>query len=122
MSYLLSPAALYLQGELTDKLSNHIHCDVFEKVTRIEDLKTAESAEFQDELQVLQGEVSFRPVNLILFTGRTLSAAITVLGILSSLAEEGTHTQLLHRNGLYAQLYNTQSQRFLRQEVPEEAT
>ncbi|HIT34852.1 MAG TPA: hypothetical protein IAC31_09575 [Candidatus Faecousia intestinigallinarum] len=67
LNYILSPLSLFLQGELTDKLSNCIHCSVFDKTAQIEDMKTAESAAFQDEMQVLQNEVSFRPVNLIFF-------------------------------------------------------
>ena len=76
-----------MQGELTDKLSNSIHCSVFDKVAQIEDLKTAEDSKFLDEIQVLQDEVSFRPVNLIIFTVNTIGALITVLGIIGGIAQ-----------------------------------
>ena len=86
VNYAAAPVSLFLQGELTDKLSNSIHCSVFDKVAQIEDLKTAEDSKFLDEIQVLQDEVSFRPVNLIIFTVNTIGALITVLGIIGGIA------------------------------------
>lgn len=87
VNYAAAPVSLFLQGELTDKLSNSIHCSVFDKVAQIEDLKTAEDSKLLDEIQVLQDEVSFRPVNLIIFTVNTIGALITVLGIIGGIAQ-----------------------------------
>lgn len=115
LNYILSPLSLFLQGELTDKLSNCIHCSVFDKTAQIEDMKTAESAAFQDEMQVLQNEVSFRPVNLIIFSVRTVSACITVLGILGSLARYNLVIALLLILALIPQsivLYRLQGEAF----------
>lgn len=115
LNYLLSPLSLFFQGELTDQLSNSIHCSVFSKTAEIEDMKTAESAEFQDEMQVLQNEVSFRPVNLIIFSVNTVSACITVLGILGSLARYNPVIALLLILALIPQsivLYRLQGEAF----------
>lgn len=115
LNYILSPLSLFLQGELTDKLSNCIHCSVFDKTAQIEDMKTAESAAFQDEIQVLQSEVSFRPVNLIIFLVNTVSACITVLGILGSLASYNLVIALLLILALIPQsivLYKLQGEAF----------
>lgn len=115
LNYILSPISIFVQGELTDNLSNSIHCSVFDKTAQIEDMKTAESAAFQDEIQVLQGEVSYRPVNLVIFSVNTVSACITVLGLLGGLIGYNPVIAMLLILGLIPQsivLYRLQGEAF----------
>lgn len=82
---VLQPVAMQLQGELSDRLSHQIHIRLFDQSMRIEDLSTAENASYCDEVQIIQDEVAWRPVNLVIFSLSVLRALLTVIFIMVSL-------------------------------------
>lgn len=82
---VLNPLIMQAQGEFTDRLIHKINDLVFEKSMAIEDLAMAEDDAYYNDVQVIQEEVSWRPINLIIFTLSVFRGIITVASILISL-------------------------------------
>lgn len=86
---LLYPWILALQGNLNDKLAAHISLLLMRKADSFSDLSRFEDAEFYDELQLLQQQVSYKPLNLVenlVELSRSLITLIVVIGLLIPLA------------------------------------
>ncbi len=86
---LLFPWIFALQGNLNDKLSAHISLLLMRKADSFSDLSRFEDAEFYDELQILQQQVSYKPLNLVenlVELSRSLITLIVVIGLLIPLA------------------------------------
>ncbi|MBS9384722.1 MAG: ABC transporter ATP-binding protein [Dolichospermum sp. BR01] len=86
---LLYPWILALQGNLNDKLAAHISLLLMRKADSFADLSRFEDAEFYDELQILQQQVSYKPLNLVenlVELSRSLITLIVVIGLLIPLA------------------------------------
>lgn len=81
----LTPVIGALQGLLTDKLTAHINLEVMKKASGLPDLSVFETPSFYDDLQVIQQEAAWRPVNLIVFSigaVRAILSALTMLVLL----------------------------------------
>lgn len=82
------PLVFMLVGNLNEKLTAHINLLLMQKACSLPDLHTFENATFYNDLQLLQKQVSSRPVNLIIILvaiGRqlvTLGAVLFLLGTL----------------------------------------
>ncbi|MTJ46492.1 ABC transporter ATP-binding protein [Dolichospermum sp. UHCC 0259] len=86
---LLYPWIFALQGNLNDKLAAHISLLLMRKADSFADLSRFEDAEFYDELQILQQQVSYKPLNLVenlVELSRSLITLIVVIGLLIPLA------------------------------------
>lgn len=86
---LLYPWIFALQGNLNDKLTAHISLLLMRKADSFADLSRFEDAEFYDELQILQQQVSYKPLNLVenlVELSRSLITLIVVIGLLIPLA------------------------------------
>ncbi|BAZ88389.1 ABC transporter ATP-binding protein [Dolichospermum compactum] len=86
---LLYPWIFALQGNLNDKLAAHISLLLMRKADSFSDLSRFEDAEFYDELQLLQQQVSYKPLNLVenlVELIRSLITLIVVVGLLIPLA------------------------------------
>jgi ATP-binding cassette subfamily B protein len=86
---LLYPWIFALQGNLNDKLTAHISLLLMRKADSFADLSRFEDAEFYDELQLLQQQVSYKPLNLVenlVELSRSLITLIVVIGLLIPLA------------------------------------
>ncbi|MBD2629078.1 ABC transporter ATP-binding protein [Trichormus variabilis] len=86
---LLYPWIFALQGNLNDKLTAHISLLLMRKADTFSDLSRFEDAEFYDELQLLQQQVSYKPLNLLenlVELGRSLVTLIVIVGLLIPLA------------------------------------
>ncbi|WP_071189290.1 ABC transporter ATP-binding protein [Trichormus sp. NMC-1] len=86
---LLYPWIFALQGNLNDKLTAHISLLLMQKADTFSDLSRFEDAEFYDELQLLQEQVSYKPLNLLenlVELGRSLVTLIVIVGLLVPLA------------------------------------
>jgi ATP-binding cassette subfamily B protein len=82
---LLSPWMQAIQGNLGEKLKAHINLLLMQKADSFPDLIYFEDAQFYDDLQMLQQQVSHQPSNLIVNladAGRTLFTVIAMVGLL----------------------------------------
>ena len=84
---ILNPVSTYVQGGMTDKLINRINMKLMNKSNEIKDISYFEKAEFYDEIQILQEEAAWRPVNLIVFFLDVLKGLITMISAFVLLAE-----------------------------------
>ncbi|RCJ18991.1 ABC transporter [Nostoc sp. ATCC 43529] len=86
---LLYPWLFALQGNLNDKLTAHISLLLMRKADTFPDLSRFEDSQFYDELQLLQEQVSYKPLNLLenlVELGRSLVTLIVIIGLLAPLA------------------------------------
>jgi ATP-binding cassette subfamily B protein len=86
---LLYPWVLALQGNLNDKLTAHISLLLMRKADTFSDLSRFEDSLFYDELQLLQQQVGYKPLNLLenlVESGRSLVTLIVIVGLLVPLA------------------------------------
>lgn len=85
INFIINPLSLHIQGNLTDKLILSCNLKALETMRRINDLSTMEESRFFDEQQLLEQELAWRPVNLIVFTFSFIRGFITVLSMMVSL-------------------------------------
>ncbi|MBE9205611.1 ABC transporter ATP-binding protein [Nostoc sp. LEGE 06077] len=86
---LLYPWIFALQGNLNDKLTAHISLLLMEKADSFADLSRFEDSLFYDELQLLQQQVSYKPLNLLenlVELSRSFVTLIVIVGLLIPLA------------------------------------
>ncbi|MFN6514966.1 MAG: ABC transporter ATP-binding protein [Nostoc sp. CreGUA01] len=86
---LLYPWIFALQGNLNDKLTAHISLLLMRKADSFPDLSRFEDSQFYDELQLLQEQVNYKPLNLVenlVELGRSLVTLIVIVGLLVPLA------------------------------------
>ncbi|QKQ73196.1 ABC transporter ATP-binding protein [Nostoc sp. TCL240-02] len=86
---LLYPWVLALQGNLNDKLTAHISLLLMRKADTFSDLSRFEDSLFYDDLQLLQQQVGYKPLNLLenlVESGRSLVTLIVIVGLLVPLA------------------------------------
>ncbi|AFZ26604.1 ABC-type multidrug transport system, ATPase and permease component [Cylindrospermum stagnale PCC 7417] len=65
LDFLLNPWVQAVQGNINDKLTAHISLRLMHKADTFADLSRFEDPEFYNELQILQKEVSYQPLNLL---------------------------------------------------------
>ncbi|MBK1988224.1 ABC transporter ATP-binding protein [Sphaerospermopsis aphanizomenoides BCCUSP55] len=86
---LLYPWVFALQGNLNDKLTAHISLLLMRKADTFSDLSRFEDSQFYDELQILQEQVSYKPLNLLenlVELSRSFVTLIVIVGLLIPLA------------------------------------
>ncbi|WP_445632722.1 ABC transporter [Nostoc sp. DSM 114161] len=86
---LLYPWIFALQGNLNDKLTAHISLLLMRKADTFPDLSRFEDSQFYDELQLLQEQINYKPLNLLnnlVELGRSLVTLIAIVGLLVPLA------------------------------------
>ncbi|MBH8572075.1 ABC transporter ATP-binding protein [Nostocaceae cyanobacterium CENA369] len=86
---LLDPWRLALQGNLNDKLTAHISLMLMSKAKTFPDLSRFEDSKFYDELQLLQEQVRYQPLNLLanlVELGRSFVTLVVMVGLLIPLA------------------------------------
>jgi ATP-binding cassette, subfamily B, bacterial len=86
---LLYPWIFALQGNLNDKLTAHISLLLMHKADCFPDLSRFEDSQFYDELQLLQEQINYKPLNLLnnlVELGRSLVTLIVIVGLLAPLA------------------------------------
>jgi len=71
---------------MTDKMINLVNVSLMNKSNEIKDISFFEESGFYDEIQVLQEEAAWRPVNLIVFFLNVLRGIITTVSLFVLLA------------------------------------
>ncbi|MDY7012293.1 MAG: ABC transporter ATP-binding protein, partial [Cyanobacteriota bacterium] len=86
---LLSPWDGMMRSNLSDKLSVRLHLMLMQKVNTFADISRFEDSKFYDELQVIQSESLYRPMELfwiLTSSGRELFSTLAIAGLLLSLS------------------------------------
>jgi len=82
MNAILGPIEMTFQGLMTDKLIANLNKSLMEKSSEIKGLYYFENPAFYDDIQILEQEAAWRPVNLIVFTSGMISSVITGISML----------------------------------------
>lgn len=81
LNNLSVPLNVFLQGQLTDKLTFRLNESLMKKSEQLDTIGYFENAAYYDDLHIIQSEASWRPVNLIVWnecTGEYCDAHINV--------------------------------------------
>ncbi len=82
LNAILGPLEMAFQGLMTDKLIAKLNKSLMDKSSEIKGLYYFENPEFYDDIQVLEQEAAWRPVNLIVFTSGMISSVLTGISML----------------------------------------
>ena len=84
---ILSPLEMTFQGLMTDKLIAYINIELMKKSNNIKGLYYYEDPSFYNDIQILEQEAAWRPVNLIVFMAgviRNIISAISLVFLLNT--------------------------------------
>ncbi|CAM5604289.1 ABC transporter ATP-binding protein OS=Lysinibacillus sphaericus OX=1421 GN=LS41612_22120 PE=4 SV=1 [Lysinibacillus sphaericus] len=79
---ILGPVEMTFQGLITDRLIAQLNKSLMDKSSEIKGLYYFENPEFYDDIQILEQEAAWRPVNLIVFTSGMISSVLTGISML----------------------------------------
>lgn len=105
VDFVVGPIMMIVQGELTDGLVKTVNMKLFNKVGEINNLKTLESATFYDRLNMLQMEISYQPINLIVFSFSIIRIVATIFFMFVQLFSYSWLIPLLFLIGIFPQSY-----------------
>lgn len=77
LTSLLSPLEMTFQGLMTDKMISKLNVNLMSKSQELKGISYYESDKFYNDIQLLEQEAAWRPVNLIVFTTGVLRSVIT---------------------------------------------
>lgn len=77
ISSILSPLEMTFQGLMTDKLIAHINIMLMNKSAELHDITYFEDPSFHDDIQIIEQEAAWRPVNLMVFIAGVIRNTIT---------------------------------------------
>ena len=81
LTSLLSPLEMTFQGLMTDKMVSKLNINLMEKSNDLKGISYYESDTFYNDIQILEQEAAWRPVNLIVFTAGVLRSIITTVSM-----------------------------------------
>lgn len=76
---VLSSWTFKIQGDLTDKLTNHIQSSVMTKIDSLGSIELFERADFKNDVQVVNSQSSYQPINIMIFSVSFLKSALIIL-------------------------------------------
>ncbi|MCG1000829.1 ABC transporter ATP-binding protein/permease [Lactococcus lactis] len=82
ISNIISPATTAISGYLTDVLIANINQKLMDKASEIKSLEVFENDEFYNDVETVRSELSWRPVNLIVFTLSNVRYIISLISLL----------------------------------------
>jgi ATP-binding cassette, subfamily B, bacterial len=83
---LLAPWASFFQGGLNEKVTERVNFLLMEKANSFEDITIFEDSQFYNDLQLLQRESRFRPLNLAVTSSQLLQILISLIVFVTILA------------------------------------
>ncbi|WP_287371683.1 ABC transporter ATP-binding protein [Oceanithermus sp.] len=86
---LLGPLSGMVEGNLNERLTARVNRALMEKMNRFAGLEPFEDAAFYERVERLRREASYAPMNLSIFLGQVLLAALTALPLLLLVARWG---------------------------------
>lgn len=105
VDFIVGPTMMIVQGELTDGLVKTVNMKLFNKLGEINNLKILESATFYDRLNMLQMEISYQPINLIVFSFSIIRIVATIFFMFAQLFSYSWIIPLLFLIGIFPQSY-----------------
>lgn len=76
---ILSSWTFKIQGDLTDKLTNHIQSSVMTKIDSLGSIELFERADFKNDVQVVNSQSAYQPINIMIFSVSLLKSALIIL-------------------------------------------
>lgn len=80
------PITMFLQGDLTDQLIKKVNSDLQNKINTINHLEILEDPNYYDRIELIQDEVSWRPINLLVYTLSVFRSILTLALMMIQLA------------------------------------
>lgn len=80
------PVTMFLQGDLTDQLIKKVNSDLQNKINTINHLEILEDPNYYDRIELIQDEVSWRPINLLVYTLSVFRSILTLALMMIQLA------------------------------------
>ena len=105
IDFLVGPLMMIVQGECTDSLVKKVNMDLFNKVSEVDNLNTLDNPEFYDRLNMLQMEIAFRPINLIVFSFSIIRIFVTIVVMFAQLSAYSIWIPLAFLVGIFPQSY-----------------
>lgn len=105
IDFLVGPLMMIVQGECTDSLVKKVNMDLFNKVSEVDNLNTLDDPEFYDRLNMLQMEIAFRPINLIVFSFSIIRIFVTIVVMFVQLSAYSIWIPLAFLVGIFPQSY-----------------
>ncbi|WP_439424641.1 ABC transporter ATP-binding protein (plasmid) [Oenococcus alcoholitolerans] len=81
VSLITIPLGTNVQGVLTDRLIAFVNTSLMNKTKELQGLANFEDADFYDQVQVINSQSSWQPVNLIVFGTSVISSSITIISM-----------------------------------------
>lgn len=75
---ILNSWAFKVQGDLTDKLTNHIQSSVMTKIDNLGSIELFERADFKNDVQVVNSQSAYQPINIMIFSVSLLKSALII--------------------------------------------
>lgn len=86
LNNLMTPFNVFIQGQLTDKLTYYLNFKIMEKSEDIQDIGYFEDSTFYNKINLLSSEAAWRPVNLLVYGSSIISNIIMLLSMLALLS------------------------------------
>lgn len=80
------PITMFLQGDLTDQLIKKVNSDLQNKINKINHLEILEDPSYYDNIELIQGEIAWRPINLLVYTLSIFRTVLTLIIMMIQLA------------------------------------
>ncbi len=107
LSNIIAVVENALQGDMTDKIIDHIYRLLIIKSAQIKDLYGYEDSSYHDDLSILQSQSSIRPTNLVANCAINLKFAITILSMIGVLLSLDYRIPIILLVSLIPHLYVT---------------
>lgn len=82
LNNLIAPFNVFIQGQLTDKLTYYLNFKIMKKSEDIQDIGYFEDSTFYNKINLLSSEAAWRPVNLLVYGSSIISNIIMLLSML----------------------------------------
>lgn len=86
LNNVMPPINVFIQGQITDKLTYFLNYSIMRKAEEIQDLSHYEDADFYNETRLISSEAAWRPVNLLVFGASIVSNGIVFISMLIMLS------------------------------------
>lgn len=87
LNQLATPLSTMVQGQLTDKLTSYLSLSIMRKAEELQSIDFFEDSKFHDDVNLLNSQSSWRPVNLLVFGTSIISQVILLISMFILLAD-----------------------------------
>ncbi|MBX9725546.1 MAG: ABC transporter ATP-binding protein/permease, partial [Candidatus Obscuribacterales bacterium] len=77
----LDPAVTFLQEELNDFLTKDINLLILDKINSVVDIAVLENPKFYDQLQRVQNDLTYKPVQMLMASSNLFRSSITLISL-----------------------------------------